>query len=445
MKKIKVSKGFKTKLSGMPDMSVIHMLEPETVALSAMDIPYIRPKLLVRENDPVKTGTPLFCDKRDQTIQYVSPGSGIVKKIVFGQRRKLHEVVISLDKKEEFIQFETLEGLKTVDSISKSKIIKLLKQGGLWQCLRQFPSRDTADENHEPAMIIVSLNGNDIFSPHPGIVLENQEQALKLGLKVLKLFSDRIVVTSRQDSLERLSRFQNLITHVVPDFYPAWDPAVVLYHLKKTAKENLSWCISIQHLLLIAQFLTTGRYPFRRIVTITRADDKKPHIITRQGAPIEDLAGKTDDESIVTTGIFNGRAADPSTHIGFFENTLNILDSNAKEKMFGFIHPGIKTATASKTFLSCLSEKPKHLDCNIHGEERACINCSYCTTICPVHLAPSFIMKSLLGDDIEDALSYGLLDCCRCGLCSYVCPSKIDLTQILALGMNAHFKDKEQA
>jgi Na+-transporting NADH:ubiquinone oxidoreductase subunit A len=52
-------------------------------------------------------------------------------------------------------------------------------------------------------------------------------------------------------------------------------------------------------------------------------------------------------------------------------------------------------------------------------------------------------MKALLSDDIEDALSYGLLDCARCGLCSYVCPSKIELVQILSFGMDSHYKDKE--
>ena len=42
---------------------------------------------------------------------------------------------------------------------------------------------------------------------------------------------------------------------------------------------------------------------------------------------------------------------------------------------------------------------------------------------------PAFIMKALHADDLEDALALGLMDCCRCGLCSFVCPSKIELTQ----------------
>ena len=450
MENIKILKGFKTPLTGMPDLSVIQIPDPETVAVSAMDIPYIRPKLLVKENESVKTGTPLFCDKRNNCIFYVSPGAGIVKQIVFGERRRLQEVVIALDKnldknidkKDDFIQFETLSK-DSIDTVPRSKIIKLLQQGGLWQCFRQFPSKDTADENHEPPMIIVPLNGNDPFSPHPEVVLENETAFFEFGIKILKQFSNRIIVASRQSSLDRLNGFKGHITHIVPDFYPSWDPAVILYHLKKFKEDNRSWCIPVEHLILVARFLLSGRYPVKRVVTITRSNDKNPHIIARQGTPVKDLVGTLDENSLITTGRFNGRSVEPQSHMGFFENTLNIINDNQEEELLGFIKPGLTKPTASRTFLSCLSRDPKDLDCNIHGEERACINCGYCANICPNDLAPSFIIKALLSDEIEDALSYGLLDCCRCGLCSYVCPSKIELTQLLSQGMDAHYKDKE--
>ena len=458
MENIKILKGFKTRITGMPDLSVIQMPEPETIAVSALDIPYIRPKLLVKENDSVKTGTPLFCDKRNKCISYVSPATGIVKKIVFGDRRRLQEVVIALDKNlnknidknldknsgmtDDFIQFETLPEIG-VEKVPRSKIINLLQQGGLWQCLREFPSKDTADENHEPPMIIVSLNGNDLFSPHPKVVIENETTFFEFGLKILKQFSNRIIVTSRQSSLDMLNGFKDHITHAVPDFYPSWDPAVVLYQLKKTREENRSWCIAAEHLILIAKLLLTGRYPVKRVVTVTRKNDKKPHLIIRQGSPVQELVGHLNDKYIITTGRFNGRLVDPKSHMGFFENTLNIIPDNHKEELFGFIQPGLSKSSVSRTFLSCLSNSPKDFDANTHGEERACINCGYCTRICPVDLEPNFIMKALFSDDIEDALSYGLLDCCRCGLCSYTCPSKIELTKILSDGMEAHYKDKE--
>ncbi|MCP3873633.1 MAG: 4Fe-4S dicluster domain-containing protein [Desulfobacteraceae bacterium] len=445
MEHIYIQKGFKTPLAGMPDFSIIQLPDPGTIAVSAMDIPYIRPKLLVKENDLVKTGTPLFCDKRNKYIRYVSPGTGIVKHILFGKRRRLREVVIQLDKIDDFIQFETVP-LQILDSTPKSELIRLLQKGGLWQCFRQFPSKDTANENHEPPMIIVSLNGNDLYSPHPQVILKNNIQNFEFGMALLNQFSNRIIVTSRKSSLDELDKLNGLthhITHIVPDFFPAWDPGVVLHKLKTCQEENRSWCISAEHLIWIAKLLLTGKYPIKKVVTVTRSNDKKPHIIARQGSPIKDLMGGRDDKSLVTTGYFNGRSAQTTSHIGFFETTLNSIKDNQEEEMFGFIRPGFNKPTVSKSFLSCLIREPKELDCNIHGEERACINCGYCTKICPVDLMPNFIMKALSSDDIEDALSFGLLDCCKCGLCSYTCPSKIELTKILTHGMNTHYKDKE--
>ncbi len=120
MEKIKIPKGFKTKLVGMPDLSVTQLPLPDTVALSAMDIPYIRPKLLVKENDRVKTGSPLFCDKRDKSVHYVSPGTGRVQKILFGPRRRLLEVVIGLEGRDEFVQF---------DPVSKTGLENVSKEG----------------------------------------------------------------------------------------------------------------------------------------------------------------------------------------------------------------------------------------------------------------------------------------------------------------------------
>lgn len=441
MEKIKISKGFIPKLAGMPDTSLIKAPAPKTVGLSAMDIPYIRPKLLVKENEQVKTGTPLFCDKRDTSIQYVSPGTGRVKKIWFGERRRLQEVVIALDASETFIQFDPVPK-SDPSAISKQDLILRLKQGGLWQSLRQFPAKDTADSSHTPAMIIVSLNGNDLFSPHPKILMNREKEAFEFGLDLLKRFSHRIVVTARHSSLDGLGPVTAHITHQVPDTYPAWDPGVVLFHLKKSVEENTAWSISADHLVMIGKFLLTGQYPIEKIVTITKKGDKKPHLLTRQGAPIKILAGSFHKDGMITTGQFNGRLADLTSHLGFFENTLNIIDTPGEEEVFGFIRPGSDKTSVSKTFLSCLSNSPKQVDCTLHGEERACINCSYCENICPNDLMPNFIMKALHSDEIETALEYGLLDCCRCGLCSYTCPSKIELATILSHGMDSHYKDK---
>jgi Na+-transporting NADH:ubiquinone oxidoreductase subunit A len=442
MEQIKISKGFTTPLAGMPDIGIVEFSDSPTLGLSAMDVPYIRPKLLVKEGDRVKTGTPLFFDKRDHSIQFVSPGTGVVEKIVYGERRRLHEVVIGIEQQDEFVEFEPFT-LSDLGAASRDDIVDRLKQGGLWQALRQFPEKDMADGTHTPAMIIVSLSGSDIFAPDPGVIVERDPTAFDFGLELLKRFTDRVVVTVKESSLDRLAGVKPSVTHTVPDIYPAWNPGSVLYHLKEDSKENSSWCIAADHLIMVAKFLMTGRYPTEKIITVTRGKEHRPHVLTRQGAKIEKLMGDFNDGEIATTGRFDGRIVEPRNHLGFFDNTLNIVEAPDQDELFGFIRPGKAKATASKTFLSCLFSDPKETDATLHGELRACINCSYCANICPVDLMPNFIMKDLLNDGIEDALAAGLLDCCQCGLCSYVCPSKIELARILADGMDALYKDKQ--
>ncbi|MBL7130455.1 MAG: electron transport complex subunit RsxC [Candidatus Omnitrophica bacterium] len=62
-------------------------------------------------------------------------------------------------------------------------------------------------------------------------------------------------------------------------------------------------------------------------------------------------------------------------------------------------------------------------------DEKFCIRCGRCIEYCPVGLMPSLINLATLKEDWELAKIYGALDCIECGVCSYVCPSKIDLVQ----------------
>jgi len=441
MEKLSISKGLKIKFHGMPESSLIKISPQKTIGLSAQDIPYIRPKLLVKEKQHVKTGSPLFCDKRDKTIQYVSPATGTIQKIVFGPRRKLLEVVIQFDLQDDYVLFEAISR-SHLETMPKGKLISQLKEGGLWQCFRQFPAKDTADADHNPPMIIVSLNGNDLFSPYPEVILDQQMEHFEYGLDILKKFSNRIIVAVNEKHYDKLGQIQKWISHTVPDMYPSWDPGVILYHIKESSEDNLSWCISLDHLIMMAKFISSGQYPVDKIMTLTKPNSINSHILTRQGVSINALLQTVHSEQSMTTGHFNGRIVTPNTHVGFFENTINIIPAQDKEKLFGFILPGLQTPSVSNTFLSRLKDTVFQMDATLHGEKRACINCSYCENICPNDLLPHFVMKAVVNENIEEALQLGLLDCCQCGLCSYTCPSKIELTTIFSNAIDSYYKDK---
>ena len=86
-------------------------------------------------------------------------------------------------------------------------------------------------------------------------------------------------------------------------------------------------------------------------------------------------------------------------------------------------------------------QAPFEVDCGLHGELRACINCGYCDDVCAVDILPQFALKSTLAGEVEESLAHGLLDCVGCGLCTYVCPSKIDVCAVLRRAREAYYKE----
>ncbi len=67
-------------------------------------------------------------------------------------------------------------------------------------------------------------------------------------------------------------------------------------------------------------------------------------------------------------------------------------------------------------------------------EETHCIGCGQCYKVCTLRLSPVMILRSLKAGNLDDAISFGLLDCCECGSCAYVCPAHKSLVQKFRLG-----------
>ena len=63
------------------------------------------------------------------------------------------------------------------------------------------------------------------------------------------------------------------------------------------------------------------------------------------------------------------------------------------------------------------------------AKEQPCIRCGRCIDACPVRLTPAIIDKFMRKDMYEEAEKLNVLACMECGICSWSCPSKRNLTQ----------------
>jgi len=80
-----------------------------------------------------------------------------------------------------------------------------------------------------------------------------------------------------------------------------------------------------------------------------------------------------------------------------------------------------------------------------HAAEGPCISCGQCLDICPVHLTPVRLARLVEEGRVTDACRLGLEDCVDCGLCSWTCPSRLELGHSLRKGLHQVWEGRHGA
>ena len=446
MKRLKLAKAFHSQLNGVPDTTLTSLDPPDTVALVPDTAPFVKLKLLVRENDVVQTGTPLLKDKRDPMVQWVSPGGGTIETIVRGARRAVQEIVIRLDSQTEPADTFAPITREILDAMPRETLVDLLKQRGVWPLIRQFPFMDIPDAHPPFPLAVISLHTGDPFAPSPAVYLKEQQAGFLHGLAILEKLSEKLVVGTPQQFLSplKIMGLCHEVTHVTQDPYPAGDPGVMLYQIKKSAVHNRACTMAPQDLIAMGRLFLTGQYYTKRIYAVAGTSARPPaHYLTRLGSPVAHLVGDIQTgKGVITGGLFTGALSRRGAHMGISTSSAIVMDAEDKDAFLGFAWPGRDLLTESRTFVSSMRSDSLDFDATLHGEERACINCGWCDKKCPVDLLPQFIMKAMGAGEMEEVLELGLLDCTGCGLCTFICPSKIDVAAIMTLAKETCHRER---
>ncbi len=444
MKILTLKNGFSLKLSGQIEEGVIHADPPLTVALMPGWIPHVKPRLLVAEGDTIKGGAPLFEDKRNPAVIYPSPGGGVVTRITLGPKRRIDEVVITLDAEEVWERFEAISPAR-IEATHPDILRHMLLKGGAWPLLRELPFRDHPDIASRPAHIIVTLGWAGGHLAHPFFALDGEEAAFQHGLAILRRFSKSVHVITPEALGAIPNDLEKTLTARIRGGYPAGDPGHYLYTLRKEAAENRSWYIEAQDLVALARFVTEGRLYTKRVYGVGGgASSVCGHVVSRLGAPVASLEPRGEGRRRQIGGsLFSGLFLPATGHMNFFDKGLTLLPVGDEEDLFGFLRAGYHRPSQSRTFLSVFNTGAFSLDCGMHGEERPCINCGRCAEVCPVSILPQYTFKSMGAGEVEEALAHGLLDCIECGLCAYVCPSKIELLDFFKTAKAQYRKERD--
>ncbi|MDG1375002.1 MAG: NADH:ubiquinone reductase (Na(+)-transporting) subunit A, partial [Flavobacteriaceae bacterium] len=91
---IRIKKGLDIKLVGEAALIKSDAIKSNFYSIRPEDFHGLTPKLLVKAGTKVQAGEPIFYDKSNESIQFVSPVSGEIVEILRGEKRRILEVKI---------------------------------------------------------------------------------------------------------------------------------------------------------------------------------------------------------------------------------------------------------------------------------------------------------------------------------------------------------------
>lgn len=446
MKNIQVKRTYNINIEGEPSQDVDKKLSLKTISVLPSEIPFIKPKLTVKEGDSVHIGTELFFDKKNPDLKFLSPAAGKIDAIVYGPKRVIECVRIKVDKDEKAIKLIDDKDA-SVDKLSRETLVDVLHKTGLWGVIRELPFNNIPSADTIPPSIYVTVDFDEPYMPLSEVYLKDRIEEFKLGLSVLSKLSDGKILVGISEKNEAVkSQLGDLVTHTLSGDYPANNGATFLYYNKTTSEENTSWHVKGPDVVRLGQLFMTQQYPVERTIVLAGSILKDPkHLITREGASVSELVGEIKSKRpvrYVVGGVLTGKGTTSEGSLGYSDYAVHVLPEGKPIEALAFVKPGLKKYTFSNTYLGKLFSQMKwEMSTAVNGGERACISCGICPQVCPTDVMPQVLMKEVLGGDIEEAMKQGLLDCSDCGLCTYVCPSKIELDSILKTAKDNLYKE----
>jgi Na+-transporting NADH:ubiquinone oxidoreductase subunit A len=436
-KNVKISKGVDIKLVGKAEEK-LGTIESTTVALKPTDFHGIIPKLEVKEGDEVKAGTPLFHDKSNNKIKFVSPVSGEVAAVVRGAKRRILEVRVLADKETKFEEFN----VSAAASADKPGIIEILQNGGQWPLIKKRPFDVMADSNEEAKAIFISAFDSSPLAPDYNFILKDRAADLQAGIDALaKLTKGAVNIVTRGDK-GVFGGLSNCTIHSIAGPHPAGNVGVQMHHIEPLNKGEVVWTVNAQDLAAMGSFLNTGRIQNTRVITLTGAEVKAPQYYTIVlGSSAESIAKGNINAGarFISGNVLTGDKVEEAGYVGYYHHQVTAIREDHEAEFFGWVAPGFDKFSLSKTFFSwAMPNKKYNLGTGIHGEERAFVMTGQYEKVFPFDIYPVQLLKSIIINDIEQMENLGIYEVAPedFALCEFGCTSKINSQEIVRNGLD---------
>jgi len=442
----KINKGLDIKLVGEAE-KVVTDYRAGKYAIKPPDFTDVFPKMLVKEGDTVKAGTPLFYNKYQEEIIFTSPVSGTVTEIRRGAKRVLLEVVIEADNENRFEDF----GKADPNRLTREEVREKMLQSGIWPMLRQRPYSVIASPADDPKAIVVSGFDTSPLAPDYDLIVHGNGEVFQAGLDALKkLTSGKLYLNlPHYEGLSRVfTNSRNVEINYFQGPHPAGNVGPQIHLLAPVNKGDVVWYCRPQEVLSIGRLFLEGKYNSERLLALTGSEIKKTgYFKTRIGACIDKLTeGNVTDikKRYISGNVLTGTKIEKTGYVGFYDYQVTVIPEGDHHEFLGWATPGFDKFSFSKTFFSWLTPKKKYKpDTNIHGGHRALVMTGEFEKVFPFNIYPMQLIKSVMIEDIDQMEALGIyeVDDEDFALCEFIDTSKTEIQSIIRKGLNLMRKE----
>ena len=429
-------------MSGIPNTDIASAAAPQNVSILPSSFRGVKPKLMVEEGDQVKIGSPLFFDKTKPEVRWASPASGNVTSIQFGARRVIEKIEITVENNDK-VSIQTLSQGE-FESASRKTILDKILKANLFPLIRQRPFNKVADPKDIPRDIFISGHNSAPLSVDLSRLIKDEKDIFQTGLNVLKKLTEGNVYLTLGSSME----FDNVITQTISGPHPSGNVGIQIHHTKPLRPGDVIWSVNAQHVITLGKLFQTGSYDPTVIVSIGGSGATNPSTVkTITGVNIGLLVEEQNLKEpirLISGDVLTGKTVENADFLGFYDSSVSIINDDVKRPFLGMLSPGSSRTKYSLTnaFLS-FGNKAFNFTSSQNGELRAMVPLNAWEDVLPLDIYPNPLYRAILAQDIEEMEKLGIWECDDedFALCSFACPSKIDVGGVVRDGLDLMEKE----
>ena len=438
---IKLRKGLDINLKGKAAAEVVAVKEPGFYALCPDDFTGVTPKVVVKEQEYVMAGGPLFIDKNHPEVQFVSPVSGVVTSVERGARRKVLSITVEAAQEQDYEEF----GKEDVSKMDAVSVKAALLKSGMFAFIKQRPYDIVADPTVAPRAIFVSAFDTNPLAPDFELALKGEEANFQTGLDALAKIAKTYLSISVNQKAVALTQAKKVTLTVFDGPHPAGNVGVQINNIAPINKGETVWTIDPQAVIFIGRLFNTGHVDLTRLVAVTGSEVKKPsYCKLKVGALLTNVfAGNVSTDKnlrYVSGNVLTGKQITANGFLGAFHSQVTVIpEGDDVHEMLGWIMPRFDQFSTSHSYFSWLMGKKEYtLDARVKGGERHMIMSNEYDRVLPMDIMPEYLIKAIIAGDIDRMEALGIYEVAPedFALCEFVCSSKMELQRIVREGLD---------